>query len=214
MAGEKISQIRKAVEECDEKSVLRQVKEAINEGIMPIQILNEGLAKGMKRVGEKFEKREYFLIHMMVAASAMKKAVKLIMPLLDKKTLKKRKKVVICTVQGDIHTIGKDLVATYLEAEGFDVYDLGADVPSMKVIEAAEKIGADIIALSSLMTTTMSMQKEIIKILEEMKIREKYIVMVGGGSVTAEYAKQIGADGYGKDAIEAVHCVKQLVGIE
>ncbi len=123
----------------------------------------------------------------------------------------KRGRILIGTVKGDVHNIGKNIVATVFETQGFDVVDIGIDNPSLKFIEEAEKVKADVIALSSLMTTTMPGQKEVIDTLKEMNLRDKYFVIVGGGPVTQEWADRIGADGYEKSAIQAVEIVKKLL---
>jgi corrinoid protein of di/trimethylamine methyltransferase len=190
-------------------------KQSIAEGIDPLDAINKGFVTGVNYVGDQFSCGNMFLPELVMAGEAMKAAVAVLEPELTKRG-KERKmlgKVVLCTVEGDIHEIGKTLVGTMLSATGFQVYDLGVDVPVMKVVEKAREVGADIVAMSALLTTTMVHQKDVIEALEDMGMRLKVKVMVGGAPVTQEWVKQIGADGYSEDAIGAARVAKQLLGV-
>jgi len=212
-----LGRIAEAILEFDEEKLLKEVKEALDSGLDPVKVLEEGVAAGLRKVGELFEKGELFLMHVVVAAEAAKKAIEeLIEPKIMEKGEKRKGlgKVVIGTVAGDIHDIGKNIVAAMLTAAGFEVYDLGKDVPVEKFIEKAREVQADIIAASALLSTSMPVQREIVKALEEASLKGRIKVMVGGAPVTEEWAREIGADGYGADAVEAVEVAKKLVGVE
>lgn len=195
----------------DEAKALAEV--VISNQIDPLEAIENGLSKGMAIVGSQFETGEVFLPELLMAARHFNAAMVVLKPAIaaQNKTVKKFGKVLISTVKGDVHTIGKDIVASVLDTSGFEVVDIGVDNPSLKIIEEAEKIAADVIALSSLMTTTMPAQKEVIDTLIEMGLRQKYIVIVGGGPVNQEWADRIGAEGYGKSAINAVGLAKELI---
>jgi corrinoid protein of di/trimethylamine methyltransferase len=156
-----------------------------------------------------------FLPELVMAGEAMKAAVAVLEPELAKRGTERKMlgKVVLCTVEGDIHEIGKTLVGTMLSATGFQVFDMGVDVPIMKVVEKAREVNADIVAMSALLTTTMVHQKDVIEALEDTGLRDKVKVMVGGAPVTQEWVKQIGADGYSEDAIGAARVARQLLGV-
>jgi corrinoid protein of di/trimethylamine methyltransferase len=167
----------------------------------------------MTIVGERFESGEAFLPELLMAADTFKAAMEILKPEIEsqKKEIAKQGKVIVGTVKGDVHHIGKDIVITIFETHGFSVVDMGVDVPSLNFIEEAEKVRADAIALSAVMTTTMPGQKEVIDILREKRLREKYFVMVGGGPVNQGWADRIGADGYGKTAMDAVELLKRFL---
>jgi corrinoid protein of di/trimethylamine methyltransferase len=190
-------------------------KQAIAMGIDPLEAINKGFVTGVNYVGDQFSCGMMFLPELVMAGEAMKAAVAVLEPelALRGKERKMLGKVVLCTVQGDIHEIGKTLVGTMLSATGFQVFDMGVDVPVMKVVEKARDVSADIVAMSALLTTTMVHQKDVIEALEDMGMRAKVKVMVGGAPVTQEWVKQIGADGYSEDAIGAARVAKQLLGI-
>lgn len=179
----------------------------------PLEAIEQGLSKGMTIIGSRFESGDAYLPELLMAAANFNAAMVVLKPVLDaqKKKVEKLGKVLIGTVKGDVHSIGKDIVASVLDTSGFEVVDMGVDNPSLNIIEEAEKIKADVIALSSVMTTTMPAQKEVIDTLTEMGIRQKYIVIIGGGPVNEEWAERIGADGYGKSAIQAVELLKGLM---
>jgi corrinoid protein of di/trimethylamine methyltransferase len=186
---------------------------AVAAGIDPLEAIEQGLTKGMTTIGARFECGEAYLPELLMAAASFNAAMAVLKPVIDaqKKKVERFGKVLIGTVKGDVHSIGKDIVSSVLDTSGFDVVDMGVDNPSLNIIQEAEKIQADVIALSSVMTTTMPAQKEVIDTLKEMGIRQKYIVIIGGGPVNQEWADRIGADGYGKSAIDAVALAKGLI---
>jgi trimethylamine corrinoid protein len=190
-------------------------KKSIELGIDPLEAINNGFVNGVNYVGDQFSCGMMFLPELVMAGEAMKAAVAVLEPELAKRGTERKMlgKVVLCTVEGDIHEIGKTLVGTMLSATGFQVFDMGVDVPVMKVVEKAREVDADIVAMSALLTTTMVHQKDVIEALEDVGIRSKVKVMVGGAPVTQEWVKQIGADGYSEDAIGAARIAKQLLGV-
>ncbi len=190
-------------------------KKSIELGIDPLEAINNGFVAGVNYVGDQFSCGNMFLPELVMAGEAMKAAVAVLEPELAKRGSERKMlgKVVLCTVEGDIHEIGKTLVGTMLSATGFQVFDMGVDVPIMKVVEKARDVNADIVALSALLTTTMVHQKDVIEALEDIGLRSKVKVMVGGAPVTQEWVKQIGADGYSEDAIGAARVARQLLGV-
>ncbi|HEY8343894.1 MAG TPA: corrinoid protein [Bacillota bacterium] len=187
------------------------VQEALKAGIAAETIINTGLIPAMELVGEKFKNNQVFLPEVMLAARAMQAGLKLLQPLLTKGGAPKRGRVVIGTVRGDHHDIGKNLVATMLEGAGFEVIDLGADVNEEKFVEAVRNHHPDVVGLSALLTTTMPAMKETIAALDQAGLRKQVKIMIGGAPVTQEYADRIGADGYSEDAGAAVELAKALV---
>jgi corrinoid protein of di/trimethylamine methyltransferase len=189
-------------------------QQAVVQGIDPLEAISQGFVVGVNHVGEAFARGDAFLPELVMAGEAMKAAVAVLEPELAKRGTERTMlgKVVLCTVEGDIHEIGKTLVGTMLSSAGFKVFDLGVDVPVMKVVEKAREVNADIVAMSALLTTTMIHQKDVIEALEDIGMRSKVKVMVGGAPVTKEWVKQIGADGYSEDAIGAIKVAKQLLG--
>ncbi len=194
------------------KKVRDLVDQALKEGVEPKEILNKALIPGMDVVGEKFKKCEYFIPEVLVAARAMNAGMDLIKPLLTQTGAAFAGKVGIGTVRGDIHDIGKNLVATMLEGAGFQVIDLGVNVIPEKFVEVAKNEAVDIVAMSALLTTTMIAMRDVIHALKEAGIRERVKVMIGGAPVTPRYADEIGADGYAPDAASAVEKAKELIG--
>jgi corrinoid protein of di/trimethylamine methyltransferase len=211
-----LDQICQAVVEGDDVSIVEYVQEALKAGESPLRILNEGLMPGADIVGKRFEEGEYFLPDLMLAGRALKAAMEILKPLLASAAATdpslKKAKIVIATVQTDIHDIGKNIVASMLAAAGYEVIDMGVDVPLNSIIDKAEETRADIIALSALLTTSMPYMKDLIDLLQARGLRQKYRVMVGGASVSPEWAESIGADGTGRDAIEAVRLARRLLG--
>jgi corrinoid protein of di/trimethylamine methyltransferase len=196
----------------DEDAAVKVANTVIAEGINPIGIISEGFAQGMIKVGDLFANEEYALPEVLLCADAMQSALDLLTPHIPKEEVEKKiGTVVIGTVQGDIHDIGKRIVATMLEVYGFEVHDLGRDVPLEKFIQKVKEVNADIVAASALMTTTMVAQKLLHESLQEAGIREKVKLMVGGAAVTQEWADQIGADGYAEEVTAAIKKAKQLV---
>jgi corrinoid protein of di/trimethylamine methyltransferase len=180
-----------------------------------LTIIREGLMPGMNTVGEYFGRGDYFLPDLIIAADGMKRAMELLEPelRLRQQALETPGTVVIGTVKGDIHEIGKSLVATMLSANGFKVYDLGVDVPTAAIVAKVKETGANLVGLSALLTTTMTMQREVIKALTAEGLRGQVKVMVGGAPVTKGWAEEIGADGYAEDAMGAVALAKRLAGV-
>jgi len=190
-----------------------RIAQSALEEIDPLDMVNEGLMPAMNTVGERFGRGELFLPEMLEAAEAWEETMKVLKPkMLEKEeSILKVATVVIGTVQTDIHEIGKNIVAYMMTASGFEVHDMGIDVPASKFVEKAEQVDADIIAASAIMTTTMPYQKDIIDYLEARGLRNKYIVLVGGGVVNQDWADEIGADGYGELVSDAVDVAKQLL---
>lgn len=189
------------------------VQAALEAGLGPAQILNEGMIQAMREVGGRFESGEYFIPDMLVSARAMQGALALLKPHLPKAEKSATGKVVIGTVQGDLHDIGKNLVGMMLEGAGFEVIDLGTDVSPEAFVKAVQEHQADIVGLSALLTTTISSMKETIDALKEAGMRQQVKVMVGGAPISQDYANQIGADGYSADAGSAPRVAKSLVGV-
>jgi corrinoid protein of di/trimethylamine methyltransferase len=202
-----------AIMEGDEDKAKEHAHKVLRSQMDPLKAVEQGLSKGMIVLGERFEKGEIFLPDLLIAADAFNSAIEILKPAMEaqKKRVAKAGKILIGTVNGDVHGIGKNIVAIVLEANGFEVVDIGVDNPSLKFVEEAGKVKADVIGLSSLMTTTMPSQKEVIDILKEMNLRQNYIVIIGGGPVTKEWAHKIGADGYAGSAFQAVEVIKKLM---
>lgn len=208
--------IANAVIDGEAEDAAEATKAALEANVDPLEILNKGLMDGAEEVGKRFERNEYFLPELMLAGRALKGAMEIVKPVLLEKysggESKVKGKVVSATVQTDIHDIGKNIVSSMLTAAGFEVTDLGVDVPIKSIIDKAEEIDAKIIALSALLTTSMPFMKDLIKLLEARGIREKYIVLVGGASVTADWAKAIGSDGTARNAADAVKLAREKIG--
>lgn len=186
-------------------------KAALEANVDPSELLGKYMIPAMDEVGKRFECNEYFVPELLIAARAMKTALQLLTPKLAASGAKAAGRVVIGTVQGDLHDIGKNLVASMLEGGGFEVTDLGVDVPPQKFVEAVKQREGCILAMSALLTTTMVQMKNVIKALEEAGLRSKTKVMIGGAPITQQYADEIGADGYGDNASAAVALARKLV---
>jgi 5-methyltetrahydrofolate--homocysteine methyltransferase len=191
--------------------VPQKVEQALKSGIDPVVILNEGMIAAMNEVGRLFEEGEYFVPEMLIAARAMQAGLAVLKPQLMIADVESAGKVVIGTVKGDLHDIGKNLVTMMLEGVGFEVQDLGTDVPPEKFVEAVRDSGADIVAMSALLTTTMPGMNHAITALEEAGLRESVKILVGGAPITESFASQIGADGFAADASRAVRIAKSLL---
>lgn len=204
-----------AVLQGDRQETLEKVREAWEGGIDPNTIISEGLTTGLYEVGERFASGEYFLPDMMLAAEAMGHALDFLEPLIKegKREGALAGRMVIGTVKGDLHSIGKNIVIMLMKSAGFDVLDLGVDVPTPRFIQAVEEHRADILGISALMTTTIQEQKKIIEELEGKGLRQKVKVLVGGAPLSEEWARKIGADGYAPDAIAGVKKAKELLGL-
>jgi 5-methyltetrahydrofolate--homocysteine methyltransferase len=206
-----LKDIAKSLMAGDDKKIVAEVAQAIEEGIPTTEILDDGLIAGMNVVGVRFRKHEMFLPEVLLSARAMTAGVALLKPLLIAEEVPSRGKVVLGSVQGDLHDIGKNLVGIMLEGAGFEVVDLGIDVPPEKFIDAAEAEGASVIGLSSLLTTTMDIMKGVVDLMGERGLSDKVKVIVGGAPLSEEFARSIGADGYAYDAANAVEKVIALI---
>ncbi|MDG5776516.1 corrinoid protein [Haloarculaceae archaeon H-GB2-1] len=209
-----IRKIAEAVDDLDEDKVAELTQQAIDEEKPPLDILQRGLTNGVKTVGDKFGRGEVFLPELAMAADAMKAGVELVDPLLAEMEIAEEDEAglfVIGTVDEDIHNIGKNIVVTMLKANGFDVIDLGVEVPNEKFVEAVDEHDPDILGMSALMTMTMDHQAEVVDLLEEKGLRVNVKVMVGGAPTSPEWRDEIGADGYGDNADAAVKRAKNLL---
>ncbi len=195
------------------KEVETLTQKALEEGMDVMTVLNEGLIAGMSVVGDKFRKGEYFVPEVLLSARAMKAGMAVLRPLLTETGAKPIGKVVLGTVRGDLHDIGKNLVGMMMEGAGFQVIDLGVQVKPEKFVQAVIEHQPQIVGMSALLTTTMPAMADTIKAFLEAGIRDRVIVMVGGAPVTQEYADEIGADGYAPDAASAVEKAKELLGV-
>ncbi len=193
------------------KNVKALVQQALDENVDPKEILNEGLLSGMMIIGEKFKNNEVFVPEVLVAARALNAGLTILEPKLIEVGNEPVGKVVIGTVKGDLHDIGKNLVAMMLKGAGFEVKDIGVDVAPETFIEAAEEIGADVVCMSALLTTTMPNMEATLDLMKEKGVRDKYIVMVGGAPVNEKFAQQIGADYYTPDAATCAEVARKAV---
>lgn len=198
-----IIEIAELVQKGDRRGVKSAVEAALNENLSAKEILDNGLIAGMMAIGERFKKNEVYVPEVLIAARAMNMGVNVLKPYLTQEGVEPIGKAVICTVQGDLHDIGKNLVKMMLEGVGIECIDLGTDVSAQQVVEAVKESGAQIVALSSLLTTTMEYHKDVVDALKEAGLRDKVKVMIGGAPVSEEFARQVGADGYAPDAATA-----------
>ncbi len=202
-----------AVVDMDEDTVAELANEVIAQGIDAFTAIDQGLTKGMDRAGELFEEQEYFVPELLLCADAMNVGVDILKPYIKSADASEKHKVVIAVIEGDTHDIGKNLVKLMLETSGFDVHDAGRDVAPEDLVEEAIEKDAEIICISTLMTTTMDAMEDVIKILDEKGLRDRFKVMVGGGPISQSFSDKIGADGYSKNAAEAVKLAQKLVGV-
>ena len=211
--SEIIENLRKAVLDLDVDRVRAGAEEAVRLGIDPIEAIDDGLAKGVRTIGDKFASGEAFLTELVMAGEAMKAGVEVLRPVMLKRKLQRKSTgiVVIGTVRGDIHDIGKNIVAVMLESAGFEVNDLGVDVPPEKFLDKTKESKAQIVAMSALLTVTTPEQKNTVQAIEKAGIRKNVKVAVGGAAVTPEWAREIGAEGYSDNAVDAVELFKKLV---
>ena len=206
-----LEELANTVIEGDKEKVISLVNKALVQNVAPMEIIEKGFTQAMQIVGEKFEKMEIFLPEMLLSAEATTAGVEIIKPHIKGEFIQQEGVVVIGTIQSDVHDIGKNIVAFYLEVSGFKVYNLGKDVPAHVFVDEAEAKGADIIGISALLTSTMAYIPDVIEELKIRGLRDKYKVMVGGGAVTAEWAAKIGADGMGNNFSEAAKAAKELI---
>lgn len=202
--------IAEAIVQGEEKRVEALVQRALESGIAPETLMEDGLMRAMSRVGELYETREYYVPEVLLSAMSMKAGLSLLRPLLSERSSRGTGRVVVGTVRGDVHDIGKNIVALSLEGAGFDVINLGADVPAETFAESAVARDADIIGMSALLTTTRVVMPEVIRLLDDSKARERVKVLIGGAAVSERFAMEIGADGYGRDAVHAVKLAREM----
>jgi len=208
---EVINEISKALQLGDLNTVQEKIKDGLKNGINAETLLNDGLLSGMNIIGEKFKRNEVFVPEVLIAARAMNGGMEILKPKLVEAGVQSLGKVVIGTVKGDLHDIGKNLVKMMMEGAGFEVVDLGTDVSAEDFVKAVDEYKPDILGLSALLTTTMPQMKETIEVLKESGLRDEVFVMVGGAPVTDNYAEEIGADAYSKDAATAASDAKKVV---
>ncbi|NMA70046.1 MAG: cobalamin-binding protein [Desulfitobacterium sp.] len=210
-----LEKIKDAILEMEEDDAQDFVKEAIEEGLSPQKILNEGIIAALDEIGEKFTSGEFFLLELSEGARISDLCIEILKPLLasEGQDVEKKGKVLLATVKGDLHDIGKNLVALQMNIGGYEVVDLGIDQESLNIVAKAQEINADVIALSSLMITTLENQAEVIKILKDKGIRDQFKVVVGGGPTTEEWAKEIGADGWAPDAVSSVSMLDKVLAV-
>lgn len=207
-----IQKIFNAILEGDAETAKEHVEAALADKLDPTVILNEGMIAAMSEVGRQFEAGEFFVPEMLISARAMQSSMAVLKPFLQQSDVKSSGKVIIGTVHGDLHDIGKNLVALMLEGAGFDIIDLGTNVPAEDFVTTVKNEKPDIVALSALLTTTMPSMKLTIEYLIQAGLRDQVKLIIGGAPVTEAYAQQIGADGYAEDASRAVNVAKALVG--
>jgi len=205
---------QKAIVESNANQAKELAERGLAEGIDPLELMNAGFIPGINKVGDLFGVGKLFLPELIQSADAMQKVTEIINAALPSDTDTEKGKIVIGTVEGDIHDIGKTIVVSLFKANGFDMYDLGRDVPIDRFIEEAEKVGADIIGSSALLTTTMAVQKRLEEELKKADLKGKYKTMVGGAPVTQRWANRIGADAFAEDAADGIRKAKQLLGKE
>jgi 5-methyltetrahydrofolate--homocysteine methyltransferase len=202
-----------AILDGDVETAKSNVQKALDAQLNPTTILNEGMIAAMREVGCRFEAGEYFVPEMLISARAMQTGMAILKPHLQQSDVKSSGKVVIGTVKGDLHDIGKNLVTLMLEGAGFEVKDLGVDVPVEKFVHAVQEEKPDLVAMSALLTTTMQMMKQTVDALVEAGLRDRVKIIVGGAPVTETFAKEVGADGFSQDASRAVSVAKSLVAV-
>ena len=205
------ARMRNSIQEYDEAEAAAAATEAVTAGLNPVEAVEKGFAGAIRELGEAFDRMDIFLPQLVMAADAMKAGVAVLEEAMQASGGKLEKKgiVVLGTVEGDIHDIGKTVVGAMLQANGYEVHDLGVDVPSPRFIQAAEDLGANIIALSALLSTTMLHQLDVTELMRNKGLQDKYFVMIGGAPVTQQWADEIGADAYALHAVEAVRVLNE-----
>jgi 5-methyltetrahydrofolate--homocysteine methyltransferase len=209
---ELLQKISEELQKGNYQDVPRLVQEALNAKIAPSKILSDGLVAGMDIVGDKFRRDEFFMPEVLISAKAMQSGMNVLRPKLIESGAKLAGKIVLGTVKGDLHDIGKNLVGMLMDGAGFQVIDLGIDIASEKFVEAVKSQKPNLLGLSALLTTTMPKMKEVVESLVEAGIRGSVKVMIGGAPVTEKFAKDVGADGYAPDAASAVEKARELTG--
>lgn len=209
-----LDQLKAAIIEYDIDRARQVAKNIVQSGIDPMLAIKQAIGASASEVGRKFDDGEYYLPHLVLAGDAMVAATEVLEAAMPKDQVVAKKVIVIGTVEADLHTVGKNIVAMMLRSGGFEVHDLGCNVKSSAFIAKAREVRADIIALSSLLTTTMPYMRELIEDLKAMKLRDNFKVLVGGGPVTPDWAVEIGADGHGWDAVQGLAAARKLAGLE
>ena len=207
-----LKQLSEVLQQGDHQRVAGLTREAIDQNTPAVSILDDGLIAGMDVIGDRFRRHEIFLPEVLMAAKAMYSGLELLKPLLIKDGIPSQGKVVIGSVQGDMHDIGKNLVGIMLTGAGFEVIDLGNDVAPERFVETASSEGAPVIGMSALLTTTMSVMKQVVELTRERGLSDRVKIIVGGAPVSKQFAEEIGADSYGFDAANAVDRIKALIG--
>lgn len=216
METELYESMRGSILDGDEDLAAELAMSALSKNLDLIKVMNEGFLKGIQEVGELYQAGEYFLPELVCAADAMKAALEILTPALKKTSGNEnmtKGRVIIATVEGDVHDIGKRIVAAMLTAAGYDVYDMGSDVPAQQIIGAVAEQKPDILGLSALLTTTMQEQKNVIELLEKENLRDQVKVIIGGAPVNGRWAEQIRADGYSDNAMDAVKLAARLLNV-
>lgn len=206
-----LKELSDCVVEMEEEKVEEIAKEYIEKNFDPYEGISEGLAHGMKRVGKLYEEEEYYIPELLVCSDCMYTGIDILKPHLKQDSTKEEYKAVVGVVEGDTHDIGKNLFKIMLETSGFEVYDLGRDVPPIEFVNKVKEVRANLIGLSTLMTTTMDNMAVVIELLKEENLRNEVVVMVGGGPISQNFADKIGADGYSNEASKAAQIAKDLV---
>ncbi|MDK2585384.1 corrinoid protein [Romboutsia sedimentorum] len=208
---ELLKKLSDCVVEMEDEVVVDIAKEYIENGFEAYEGISKGLAYGMEESGKLYEEEEYYIPELLLCSDAMYEGINILKPHIKKDSTKESYKAVVGVVEGDTHDIGKNLFKIMLETSGFEVYDLGRDVPCIDFINKAKEVNADLIGLSTLMTTTMDNMQSVIELLNKEDIREKFVVMVGGGPISQSFANEIGADGYAHEASKAAKLAKELI---
>lgn len=207
-----LEDLAKGVVEFDSDLTKTAAQEAINENVDVLLAINDGLIKGMNEAGRLYEEEEYFVPELLLASDSLYTGLEVLTPHLQQNEQDKKIKIVLGVVQGDTHDIGKNLVKILLEVGRFEIYDLGRDIPAEDFVSKAKEVNADIIGLSTLMTTTMPQMPKVINLLKQEGLNNRIKVIIGGGPISPAYAESIGADGYAENANNAVHVIKGLLG--
>ena len=198
----------------DKTKTTEAAEQSLGAGISPLMAIEQGMTPAIKEVGDRFGRMEMFLPEMVASADAMEAGLEILEPHFEGDEGIKKGKILIGTVQGDIHDIGKNIVIALLKVNGFEVADIGRDIPSTEFVDKAIDLDSQIIGLSGLLTTSMPMMRDVIQMLEDDGVRDQYKVIIGGGPTSQEYADEIGADGYGESAFSAVELCSQLIGVK
>jgi corrinoid protein of di/trimethylamine methyltransferase len=211
MSKKLLEELADSVKNMDEDGAVEHSRQAVEENVDAYLAIDQGLARGMEQAGKLFDEEEYFVPELIICSDAMNAGIAVLKPHLKQENRKKNPRGVIGVIEGDTHDIGKNLVKIMLEASGYEITDLGRDVPPQIFVDRAVETGAELILLSSLMTTTMDSMAEVVRILEKTGIRDRFKVAVGGGPISKAFADRIGADGYAKNANDAVRLCNELL---